>query len=223
MKLGVANRRNHALTMLETMVVIFSLFVLIAVLLPALGAAASKRSLLGCVNHLSQMGLAFRTWEGDNNDKYPMGISAANGGAMELAALGNVEAVLQAMSNTLSSPKILVCPADKNRWPAPNFSFPFTSRNISYFLNVDASEANPQEILAGDDNLAIHGLRVKSGLLELSSNNPAIWTPDRHGFRGNVMLADGSVQGVNNSSIRNYWLSSWLNATNAPPLRLAIP
>jgi prepilin-type processing-associated H-X9-DG protein len=209
--------------MLEAVIVIFSLFVLVAVLLPALGAAASKRKNIGYDNHLKQIGMSFRVWEGDHNDKYPVGISAANGGAMELATLGNAEPIFQAMSNELSSPKILVCPADKTGLPAPNFSFRLTSKNISYFVNVDASESNPQEIMAGDDNLAIHGVRVKSGWLELSSNNPAIWTPERHGFRGNVALADGSVIGLNNSSVKNYWLNSWPGTSNAPTARLAIP
>ena len=204
--------------MLETLVVIFSLFVLLAVLLPALGAAASKRSSLGCVNHLSQTGLAFRTWEGDHNDKYPMGISATNGGAMEPAGLPNAEAIFQAMSNELTSPKTMVCPADRARLPVPSFKYTLTSKNISYFLNLNASESNSQDILLGDDNLAIHGLRVKSGLLELSSNNPAVWTPDRHKFYGNVALADGSVQALNNSTLR-----SWFSFTNVAPLRLAIP
>ena len=162
--------------------------------------------------------MSFRVWEGDHNDKTPMELSVTNGGAMEAVLGGNPAMVFQVMSNELSTPKILVCPADKTRWPAPNFTFHLTSKNISYFVNVDARESNPQELLAGDDNLEIHGIRVKSGLLELSSNNPAIWTPDRHRFSGNVALADGSVQGMNNSTLRN-----WFASTNTAPTRLVIP
>jgi prepilin-type processing-associated H-X9-DG protein len=219
MKTSCSRQRNRGLTMLEAVVVIFSLFILIALLLPALGAAASKRKTIGCINHLEQTGMSFRVWEGDHHDKYPMELSVTNGGAMEAVLGGNPAMVFQVMSNELSSPNILVCPADKTRWPVPNFSFRLTSRNISYFVSPDASESNPQALLAGDDNFAIHGVRVKSGLLELSSNNPAIWTPDRHGFRGNVALADGSVQAINNSNLKYYWL----NSSNAPSTRLAIP
>jgi len=218
MKISRSNQRNNGLTMLESMVVIFSLFILVAVLLPALGAAASKRKSIGCINHLGQIGMSFRVWAGDHRDKYPMGTSVTNGGVMELASLGNAGPIFQAMSNELSSPKILVCPADKSRLPLPNFNFRLTSKNLSYFVNVDASEANPQEILAGDDNLAIHGVRVKSGWLELSSNSPAVWTPARHGFRGNVALADGSVQAMNNSTLRH-----WFDSTNSAGITLAIP
>jgi prepilin-type processing-associated H-X9-DG protein len=218
MKISCSKQRNRGLTMLEAVVVIFSLFILIALLLPALGAAASKRSSLGCSSQLKKIGLDFRVWEGDHNDKTPMEISVTNGGAMEAVLSGNPAMFFQVMSNQLGTPNILVCPADKTRWPVPNFSFRLTSKNISYFVNMNASEANPQALLAGDDNFAIHGTRVKSGLLELSSNNPAIWTPDRHGFCGNVAMADGSVQAVNNSTLR-----SWLATTNVAPIRLVIP
>ena len=209
---------NQALTLLEVAVVIFSLFMLIAILLPALGAAASKRNKIGCTNNLKQIGLGFRLWEGDNNDRYPASVSATNGGAMEFAALGNAEAVFQVMSNSLGTPILLVCPADRDRWPALSFNIPLTSSNLSYFINPDSSEVNPQEIMTGDDNLGIRGVRVKSGLLTLTPNLPIKWTAERHGFSGNVAMADGSVQGVNNRDLTRYLL--W---TNAVSRHLAIP
>jgi prepilin-type processing-associated H-X9-DG protein len=217
-KLRVSNRGSRALTLLEVVVVICSLFILVVILLPALGAAAVKRNAIGCVNHLGQMGLALRIWEGDHEDKYPMGLSATNGGAMEWAALGNAEAIVQAMSNELSNPKMLVCPADKGRWPVPSFRTPLASSNLSYFVNLDSTEANPQDIMMGDDNLEIRGVRVKSGLLTISSNAAITWSADRHRFRGNVAMADGSVQGVS-----DFGLNSCLCSTNASNIRLAIP
>ena len=223
MTLRVSNHQNHALTRPEVVAVIFSLFLLVIMLLPALGAAERKRSRVGCMNQLRQMGLGFRIWEGDHEDKYPMNLSATNSGAMEFAALGNAEAIFLTMSNQLSTPKILVCPADKGRWPAPTFSTPLTSSNISYFINPDSNEANPQEIMTGDDNLEIRGVRVKSGLLTISPNTPIAWSADRHRFSGNVALADGSCQGVSNSELTNYFLNSFLSTTNAVGLRLAIP
>ena len=45
--------------------------------LPALAAAKRKAQRINCVNNLKQVGLAFRIWEGDNNDKYPMAVSTA--------------------------------------------------------------------------------------------------------------------------------------------------
>jgi len=218
MKLRNSDRRNQALTLLEALVVVFLLSMLAVALLPALIRPPQSRGHLNCVNNLKQIGLAFRIWEGDNNDKYPMAVSATNGGAMEAAIRGNPMAVFQVMSNELSTPKILVCPADQRRWPAPSFSTPLSSSNISYFISLDSSETNPQDVLTGDDNLEIRGVRVKSGLLTISSNTPIAWTADRHGLSGNLGMADGSVQGANNLMLRN-----WLSSTNSATIRLAIP
>ena len=40
-------------------------------LLPALARAKKKAQRINCVNNLKQVGLAFRLWGGDNDDKYP--------------------------------------------------------------------------------------------------------------------------------------------------------
>jgi prepilin-type processing-associated H-X9-DG protein len=122
------------------------------------------------------------------------------------------------MSNELSSPKILVCPQDKHRHAATNFNARLMADNLSYFVNPDSNEANPQDIMSGDDNLEIRGVRVKSGLLIITSNTPIAWTADRHRLSGNIGMADGSVQGVSNLGLTNYLFS-----TNTAGLRLAIP
>ena len=107
MKPRLSNRPTAALTLVEVMVVVFILFVLAAILLPALAAAKKKTSKIGCTNQLKQIGLAFRIWTGDNQDKYPLEVSVRNGGAMESAVLGDAVAVFQVMSNELSTPKVL--------------------------------------------------------------------------------------------------------------------
>jgi prepilin-type processing-associated H-X9-DG protein len=72
--------------------------------------------------------------------------------------------------------------------------------------------------VSGDDNFEIAGVPVKSGLQEISTNVPIIWTTARHNGAGNVLLSDGSVQGTTSSSLRTYWQQTGL-ATN----RLFIP
>ena len=218
MRIPRSHRTNFGLTLLEAVVIIFSLSLLFLLLLPALGAAARKKNLIGCTDHLKQMGLAFRVWEGDHDDKYPMSVSSTNGGAMEIAAQGNAEVIFQAMSNALTSSKILVCPADIGRWPAPNFNRPLKSSNLSYFVNVEAKESNPQDVMMGDDNFEIRGLPVKSGLLVISATNAVAWSADRHQFRGNLWMADGSVQGINQTGLAGHLCSA-----NAGAIRLAIP
>jgi prepilin-type N-terminal cleavage/methylation domain-containing protein len=213
MKPRSSNQTNHALTLVEVLMVIAILALVAAILLPALAAAKRKSARLGCDNNLKEIGLACRVWEGDNGDKYPMTISATNGGSMELVATGNVLTTFLVMSNELSTPMILHCPKDTEHIGTNSFAW-LASSNISYFFNVDATEAYPQMLLSGDDNFEIGGVLVKSGLLELSTNSPISWTTARHKFVGNLALADGSVQQVTQDGLR-----SALVATN----RLAIP
>jgi prepilin-type processing-associated H-X9-DG protein len=98
------------------------------------------------------------------------------------------------MSNELSTPKVLHCPADTNGIAATNFVIGFSDANISYFFSLDAADTYPQMILDGDDNLAINGVRVKPGILNLPTTNSLAWTDERHHRVGNIGMADGSVQ-----------------------------
>ena len=147
-----------------------------------------------------------------------MEVSAANGGAMELAATGNVVAIFRVMSNELSTPKILVCQQDKNKTFATNFTSGFSAKNISYFVGLDADKKFPQTFFSGDDNFAIGGVSVKSGLLELSTNTPITWTAARHKFCGNIDLADNFVESITSEGLKQLLQQTGL-ATN----RLAIP
>src|SRR5208283_468971 len=100
----------------------------------------------------------------------------------------------QTMSNELVTPKILVCPDDNQRTEAVSFTQNFSDANISYFFSLDAADAYPQMILYGDDNLAVNGVRVRPGILNLWTNTSVAWTKERHGGAGNIALSDGSVQ-----------------------------
>jgi len=156
------------------------------------------------------IGLSFRQWALDNNDKYPTQVSVTNGGAMEWARQGIAWPVFQVMSNELNAPKILVCPqdSDTNRYVASNFGSPqspgaFTNnQSLSYFVGLDADETQAQMFLTGDSNLEISGRRVRSGLVSLRTNRPVAWSAPRHEHQGNVGLSDGSVQGYDTARLR---------------------
>ena len=180
---------------------------------------------INCISNLKQIGLAFRLWEGDHNDKYPMQISVTNGGAMELVAAGNVAACFQVMSNELSTPKILLCPEDTHRAYATNFSTGFSGANISYFISADAVETYPQMILDGDDNLLVDGKPVQPGILNLWTNTTIAWTKDRHHGAGNIGMADGSAMQVTSEGFQRATREA-LNSTLVPGSatnRLLIP
>jgi hypothetical protein len=202
------------MTLIEVIVVATVLALLVAMILPAL-TAAKRRGGPSCMNNLKQIGLAYKIWAGDNGDKYPMQVSITNGGAMELAIMGNAVAVFQVMSNELSVPKILICPQDQIRLPAAtNFSDSQLKSKISYFIGLDATETKSQMILSGDDNFAIDGVPARSGLVQFSTNSNIAWTsgrhvpykahfwsPTSHKYYGNIGLADGSVQSITSDGL----------------------
>jgi prepilin-type N-terminal cleavage/methylation domain-containing protein/prepilin-type processing-associated H-X9-DG protein len=216
-----SNQRNSALTLIEVLVVIAILAFVTFLYLPSFLDRPHPAHRINCVNNLKEIGLAYKLWAGDNNDKFPMQVSITDtngGGAMELAATGNVVATFQIMSNELSTPRLLYCTADKDHTWATNFTTGFSAKNISYFVGVDADQAHPQMLLSGDDNFQIGGVPVKSGFLQLSTNTPIFWTAARHKHAGNIGYADGSVQQVTTVGLQQ---SVW--QTGVATNRLAIP
>jgi prepilin-type processing-associated H-X9-DG protein len=130
---------------------------------------------------------------------------------------GSALQIFKVMSNEIYAAKILHCPADTAHVPAKTFDS-LSNANISYFANLEASEANPQEVLTGDSNLEINGKSVKSGVVSILTNDVVSWQPNRHGKSGNIVLADGSVQSATVQGLQIYFSNSGI-ATN----RLAIP
>jgi prepilin-type processing-associated H-X9-DG protein len=218
MKPRFSNQRNQALTLTEVLVVVLILAFFAVLVVLTFRVAKLKISSVNCFEKLKMIGLGYRVWAQDHNDKYPMEVSVTNGGAMEFVNNGNVVTVFQIMSNELGTPKVLICPYDSERTCATNFSTDFTSKNISYFVGLDANQTHPQTLLSGDDNFEIGGVPVKPGLLKLSTNTPISWTAARHKFAGNILLADGSVQTVTVQGLQKLLQQTGL-ATN----RLAIP
>jgi hypothetical protein len=107
-----------------------------ALLLPALAQAKGKSQTVACVNNMKQIGLAVRIWSNDNGGVYPPNIAS--------------------LSNELVRPNILICPGDKAKTPATEWSQIDPSQNVSYeYLLPGAKEAeSSQEILL---QCPIHG------------------------------------------------------------------
>ncbi len=127
----------------------------IGMFVPALSTAKDRAVSINCMNNMKQLGLAARIWSGDNHDKYPFNVSTNNGGTLEFCGIGsdgfdtNAAMHFLVMSNELSAPRILVCPADTSKTPA--FSFQgLRAWNVTYQLrtgtNID--ESNPTQVFA---------------------------------------------------------------------------
>jgi hypothetical protein len=203
MKISSCKNRERGLTLVEVLVVLAVGILLMLVVFPQTFDRNTKQRAMRiyCVNNLKQDGLAFRVWSGDHGDKYPMEISETNGGTMEFATGPNLFRNFQVMSNELSTPKVVICPADDDHmYAATNFTW-FNNSNVSFFIGLDFSRTNPQTILSGDNNLT-NGTPIKNGILELTTNHPAGWTDQTHHKVGNILLSDGSVQQVSGSGLR---------------------
>jgi hypothetical protein len=207
MKPRLSNRRNLALTLTEVLVIVAVAIAL--AILAGLPRAKAKAIRISCLSNLKAGECGFRLWAGDNNNQYPMELSTNRGGAREWLLEGKVFEVFRMMSNELSTPKILFCPADTSRTYATNFAIGFDNTNISYFLGVDAPcrdntnvpEARMSLFLYGDRNLT-NDPGPQNGILQLTANQNARWTAGLHKYEGNICLANGNVLQLNNSSLR---------------------
>ena len=96
--------------------------IMAGLLLPALAKAKAKAQQINCVNNMKQIGLAARMWANDHGDKFPPDFGA--------------------MSNELANPKLLVCPSDRSKVAALNWST-FGPNNVSYkYLEPGIDEKN---------------------------------------------------------------------------------
>jgi len=210
--------KSSAFTLLELLIVLIVIAIVAAALLPYLVRARQRAAPARCVNNLKNLGLGLRIFSTDNNGSWPWQVSTNQRGSkeyLENPALAWTH--FHALSNELSTPKILVCDWDQKVLRGQTFATTRTNGALSYFLGLHASEEQPDSILGGDSSLELDGRPLRTEIVLLRTNNTVRFDRTRHNTdtrpgetAGNILLGDGSVQQVTSARFQEAVRDSWI-------------
>jgi hypothetical protein len=125
---------------------------------PQIAPARSQAQRIRCINNMKNIGLAFRIWAADHQDRFPFQASANPSGQPGETGVLNSAQIFQTLADELATPTILVCPSDPVKRPAKSFSS-LQPANVTYEVETgpDVIGTNPGEVLA---RCPIHGTEL---------------------------------------------------------------
>ena len=181
-------------------------------LLPALAQAKTRAQRIACVNNLKQIGLAFRIYATDNQDRFPWQVPQVEGGTAKIARpRSDTDALLdsngkpifdasawqhfQVLSNELSNPKVLRCQSDSRDLQQANS-----------FLSKKPRGAAGKNVIVFNKNAVSYWLRTGPEVGENDPSQVMVVCPHHEG-QFNIGLTDGSVQQASWAKMAQYFMN----------------
>jgi hypothetical protein len=211
-------KTNPGLTLTEVLALVAVLAVVGFLLLPSLGSPKCHRpKASACLSNLKQTSLGAWLFANDHDGKFPWEMPLSRHGTRELSGSPEVFRHFISMTNELNTPKILICPTDRQRKALEIFSG-FSNSNLSYFLNLAAEASTNEAVIPmfGDRNVT--GGSLSNGFLRTFSSIKEIgWTKELHEGFGHFGMADGSAMRASPNELDEF------ASTSRESIRLAIP
>ena len=208
-------------TLIDLLVIVAVVVGAAMIILPMLARPKGHSTQIRCINNMKQVAMGLRLFANDNDSRYPDAVT-------NIASNLELWKLFQQAEDDISSPRILVCPSDTDRFPAYDFltetnsptssnSFAHPSKRnmaLSYFYAAGATEDSPNRMLIGDRNLTRDpkrsdkspGTNLLTGTQRLGWTSNEVkdlrWTTGVHERGANIAFMDGSAQQLTSHKLR---------------------
>lgn len=195
MKTGFHQKRSHAFTLTELLLVIAIIAMLASMLMPTIAKTQARSKRIQCVGNLKELGNAYNLFATDHHNQFPMQTSVADGGTQDFTTSfgqfgANTYRHFQAISRDLSGTKIVTCPVDTQTVPASSWAT-LSNSNVSYFVWLSALPTVTIDPLSGDRNVGWTGVVPPD---PKTLGDTCFWETNMHVSCGNIVFADTHVQ-----------------------------